>query len=176
MATRKSRKSGGRKKSSAGRKKAGARRKAMKARPRKAAKKKAARRTSRPATPAARKIQNGVITHTEFASSDPEATRAWCASVLGWKFGEPFPTETGPYHMWQFPNGGGGGGITSISGPGGPGSVPYCEVTDIRTTFQKALDAGASEVAPPIQLPGGMGWIAIVSVPGGVTIGFWGEK
>lgn len=28
----------------------------------------------------------GWITHTELSSTDPEATREWCAEVLGWKF------------------------------------------------------------------------------------------
>ena len=28
---------------------------------------------------------------------------------------------------------------------------------------------------PPDQLPGGMGWIAIVAAPGGVAIGFWAK-
>ena len=34
----------------------------------------------------------GWITHTDLASDDPEATREWCESVLGWSFQEPFPT------------------------------------------------------------------------------------
>ena len=28
----------------------------------------------------------GWITHTELASADPTATKAWCAKVLGWTF------------------------------------------------------------------------------------------
>jgi hypothetical protein len=28
----------------------------------------------------------------------------------------------------------------------------------------------------PEQLPGGMGWIAIVAAPGGVAIGFWASS
>jgi predicted enzyme related to lactoylglutathione lyase len=124
---------------------------------------------------AAPKVRAGLITHTELASADPPATRAWCAKVLGWKFGQPMPTPTGPYHMWRFDNGT-GGGIRANNPPEVPGSIPYCEVADIKATYSRALAAGATEMFPPEQLPGGMGWIAIVAAPGGVAIGFWAMK
>ena len=54
---------------------------------------KAARRPAKkivkPAIPAPRV---GMITHTELASTNPAATKQWCASVLGWTFGPPMPT------------------------------------------------------------------------------------
>jgi predicted enzyme related to lactoylglutathione lyase len=126
----------------------------------------------RAAAPAPPKIRPGVITHTELASADPEATRAWCATVLGWKFGPSMPTPAGPYHMWRFGNDT-GGGIRAHNPPEVPGSIPYCEVADIRATFKKALANGATEMVGPMALPGGMGWIAIVAAPGRVPIGFW---
>jgi len=140
-------------------------------------KKSAARRPKRAAArkASAPKIRPGTITHTELASMDPPATRSWCQDVLGWKFGEAMPTPTGPYHMWRFDNGT-GGGIRANNPPEVPGSIPYCEVADIQDTFSKALAAGASEMMGPEQLPGGMGWIAIVAAPGGVAIGFWSMK
>lgn len=119
-----------------------------------------------------RKLRPGVITHTELASANPPATRAWCAKVLGWKFGEAMPTPGGPYHMWQFDNGT-GGGIRANNPPEVPGSIPYCEVADIKATYSKAIAAGATAMLPPEEIPGGMGWIAIVAAPGGVAIGFW---
>jgi len=121
------------------------------------------------------KIRPGVITHTELASADPPATRAWCQKVLGWKFGQAMPTPSGPYHMWRFEIGT-GGGIRANNPPEVPGSIPYCEVASIQATFSKALAAGASEMLRPEQIPGGMGWIAIVIAPGGVPIGFWATK
>ncbi len=123
----------------------------------------------------AAKIRPGVITHTELASAAPLATRAWCQKVLGWKFGQAVPTPAGPYHMWRFGNGT-GGGIRANNPPEFPGSIPYCEVPDIQATYSKALASGAAEMSRPEQLPGGMGWIAIVAAPGGVTIGFWAKK
>ena len=152
----------------------------------KVAKKKVAKKASatrRPArkagssrkAPSPPKVRPGTITHSELASTDPPATRAWCESVLGWKFGESVPTPAGPYHMWRFDNGT-GGGIRANNPPEVPGSIPYCEVTDIRTTYGRALEGGATEMIPPMQLPSGMGWIAVVAAPGGVAIGFWAAK
>lgn len=146
--------------------------------------KKAAKKKAAPAKPAKRtaaskaaapKMRHGLITHTELASADPPATKAWCQKALGWKFGPAVPTPTGPYHMWQFDNGA-GGGIRSTNPPEAPGSIPYCEVVDIRGTYARALAAGATSMMPPEQLPGGMGWIAIVAAPGGVAIGFWASE
>lgn len=134
----------------------------------------ASRRAS-PRKPAPPKVRPGLVTHTELASADPAATRAWCENVLGWAFGPPVPTPAGPYHMWRFDNGT-GGGIRANNPPEVPGSIPYCEVEDIQRTYSKALATGASEMLPPEQLPGGMGWIAIVAAPGGVAIGFWAKK
>jgi uncharacterized protein len=125
--------------------------------------------------PTVRKIRAGVITHTELASADPQATRTWCERVLGWKFGEPMPTPDGPYHMWRFANET-GGGIRANNPPEVPGSIPYCEVADIHSTFSKAIAAGATEMLTPQALPGGAGFIAIVAAPGGVAIGFWAMK
>jgi len=138
----------------------------------KAAKKKAARKQAAKRVPAPPAVRDGMVTHTELASADPLATKEWCQKVLGWKFIESVPTPAGPYHMWQFDNRT-GGGIRANNPPETPGSIPYCEVKDIRATFDRAVMAGATVMMPPEQLPGGMGWIAIVAVPGGVPIGFW---
>jgi predicted enzyme related to lactoylglutathione lyase len=77
--------------------------------------------------------------------------------------------------MWRFDTGT-GGGIRANNPPEVPGSIPYCEVANIRVTYAEALANGASEMLAPQELPGGMGWIAIVAAPGGVAIGFWAMK
>jgi uncharacterized protein len=186
MASKKSAKKKPAKKTKKAAKRSAARRPARKAakrpaaRPpaRKAAKRSAprpARKAAAPRPPAPPKIRQGLITHTELASGDPEATLSWCASVLGWKFGEAMPTPAGPYHMWRFPNDT-GGGIRANNPPEVPGSIPYVEVTNIQATYDTALEKGATPMMPPEALPGGMGWIAIVAAPGGVPIGFWSMK
>src|SRR6185369_15743264 len=97
-------------------------------------------RAARSRRAAAPSVRLGVITHTELASADPQATQVWCERVLGWKFGDAVSTPTGPYHMWRFENGT-GGGIRGNNPPEMPGSIPYCEVADIRATYSKALAA-----------------------------------
>lgn len=123
-----------------------------------------------------RAIQPGFVSHTELASKDPGATKQWCRDVLGWKFGPAAPMPEGPpYEMWSFGNDMGGGIRATM--PNEPsGTTPYCEVPDIKAAFQGALKAGATEMHPPNEIPGGMGWIAIVMAPGGVPIGFWAPK
>lgn len=51
----------------------------------------------------------GQITHTDLASTDAEATRDWCAEVLGWSFQPPFPMPGGDYHLFAYSDQGGGG-------------------------------------------------------------------
>ena len=142
---------------------------AKKAPRRKAAKKKATKR------PAARKIRPGFISHTELASANPDATVAWCKAALGWKFGPAMPTPNGPYHMWNFGDNQ-GGGISAVGSGRQPGSTPFVEVRSMRAGYDKALKAGAMSVMGPDEIPGGMGWIALVSAPGGVPIGLWAPK
>lgn len=142
----------------------------------KSSKSKTTTRTTRTIRPAStRKIRPGFISHTELASADPGATKEWCEKVLGWKFGDPMPTPAGPYYLCNFGNDT-GGGIRASNAPEVPGSIPYCEVPDIRSAYTRALKAGATGIFPPDEIPGGNRWIAIVQAPGGVAIGFWGTK
>jgi predicted enzyme related to lactoylglutathione lyase len=114
----------------------------------------------------------GWITHTELASSDPAATKAWCTAVLGWSFKPSFPTPGGEYHLFTYSDKG-GGGIRSTNPPEVPSSVPYIHVADARAAFEKALREGAAVMMPPERVMEGV-TIALVRAPGGVPIGFSG--
>jgi len=115
----------------------------------------------------------GWITHTELASSAPEATKAWCAKVLGWTFKPSFPIPGGgDYHLFAYSDKG-GGGIRPNNPPEVPGSIPYVHVADARAAFQKALREGAEEMLPPERVMEGV-TIALVRAPGGVPIGLAG--
>ncbi len=115
----------------------------------------------------------GWITHTELASSDPAATQAWCAKVLGWRFQPSFPIPGGgEYHLFAYSDNG-GGGIRPNNPPEVPGSIPYVHVADTRAAFETALREGAEEMIPPERVMEGV-TIAIVRAPGGVAIGFSG--
>ena len=114
----------------------------------------------------------GHITHTELASADPAATRAWCATVLGWGFKAPFAMGGDEYHLFAYsPQG--GGGIHRCAPGGAPASVPYVHVEDARASFDAALREGAEPLMPPTRVMEGV-TLAMVRAPGGVTIGLSG--
>jgi predicted enzyme related to lactoylglutathione lyase len=114
----------------------------------------------------------GWITHTDFASRDPVATKAWCAKVLGWTFGPSFPGPGGDYHLFAYSDEG-GGGIHQVDPAETPGSLPFVHVADTAAAFEKALREGAEEIMPPNRVMEGV-TLAIVRAPGGVPIGFSG--
>ena len=148
--------------------------------PRKKSSKRAPARGAAPkkktaAKPLTRKVRPGFISHTELASADPAATKAWCQAALGWKFGPSMAIPGGEYHMWTFGNDT-GGGIRMNNPPEGPGSIPYVEVPDMKAAVAKATKAGATVMMPPDQIPGTTAWIAIVRAPGGVAFGYWAPK
>ena len=114
----------------------------------------------------------GHITHTDLASSDPPATRDWCAKVLGWTFRPSFPTATGDYHVFTYSDTG-GGGIRATNPPELPGSIPFVHVADATAAFEAAVREGAEGLQPPTRVMAGV-TTAVVRAPGGVTIGFSG--
>ena len=114
----------------------------------------------------------GHITHTEFGSTDPAATKTWCAKVLGWTFRPSFPMAGGDYHLFAYSEKG-GGGIHMANPPEVPGSVPFVHVEDARAAFEKAIAEGAEEISAPQRVMEGV-TLAIVRAPGGVTIGLSG--
>ena len=115
----------------------------------------------------------GWITHTDLASSDPAATRAWCVKVLGWSFKPSFPMpDGGEYHLFAYSEQG-GGGIRRNNPPEMPGSLPYVHVADARAAFENALREGAEAMLSPTRVMEGV-TVAIVRAPGGVPIGFSG--
>ena len=114
----------------------------------------------------------GWITHTDLASSDPTATKAWAEKVIGWKFKTPFPSPNGDVHLFAYSDKG-GGAIRKNNPPEIPGSIPYIHVSDCQAIYDKALKAGAEEMMSPTRVMEGV-TIAIVRAPGGTPIGFSG--
>lgn len=115
---------------------------------------------------------HGHITHTELASDDPAATRAWCAEVLPWQFQPPFAGPAGDYHLFAYSDQG-GGGIRQTGDGESPGSTPTVHVDDTDASYDAALAAGAEGVAAPYDVMPGVR-IAVVRAPGGVVIGLSG--
>jgi len=133
--------------------------------PKKRSTKPAAKSTDAPAL-------DGWITHTELASDDPIATKAWCAAVLGWTFKPSVPSPNGEYHLFAYSEQG-GGGIRQTHASETPGSMPVVHVADAKASFEKALSEGAQEIMPPTRVMEGA-TVAVVRAPGGVPIGFSG--
>ena len=114
----------------------------------------------------------GWITHTDLSSTDPAATRNWCAEVFGWSFQPPFPTPGGDYHLFAYSEAGGGG--IRHTAPGElPGSTPTVHVADTHAAYDAAIAAGAEPVSAPTKVMEGV-CIATVRAPGGVVIGLSG--
>ncbi|HKA60447.1 MAG TPA: VOC family protein [Gemmatimonadales bacterium] len=114
----------------------------------------------------------GWITHTELASADPGATKAWCAKVLGWKFTATMPTPAGDYHLFAYSDKG-GGGIRATHGSEAPHSTFSVHVEDTQAAFDAAIREGAEVIHPPERVMEGV-TIAVVRAPGGVAVGFSG--
>jgi predicted enzyme related to lactoylglutathione lyase len=115
------------------------------------------------------------ITHTELASTDPDATGKWARKVLGWTFRPSFPMPDGSEYLLFMYSDKGGGGIRVNSPREVPGTVPYVQVGNVKKAFDKALKEGAEEMMPPSPVMADL-VIAIVRAPGGVPIGLAGPK
>lgn len=114
----------------------------------------------------------GWITHTDFASTDPAATKEWCEAVLGWNFQPPFDRPDGDYDLFAYSDVG-GGGIRQVGEGETPGTTPTVHVEDAQSAFDNAVAAGAEPVSPPTKIMEGVS-VAMVRAPGGVLIGFSG--
>lgn len=114
----------------------------------------------------------GSITHTDLASLDPVATKAWCAKVLGWQFRPPFAGPGGDLHFFAYADER-GGVVRPVSGEEPPGSIPYVRVADVQAAYDRALAEGAEEMLAPTRASERL-TVAIVRAPGGVPIGITG--
>lgn len=114
----------------------------------------------------------GWITHTDLASHNPTATKAWTEKVLGWKYKAPMKTPNGDIFLFTYSDKG-GGAVRANNPPEIPGSIPYIHVADCQASYDKALAEGAEEMMSPTRVMEGV-TIAIVRAPGGVPIGLSG--
>jgi uncharacterized protein len=134
-----------------------------------------AKKTSRPKSRAPQRPTpelDGWITHTDLASNNPPATRAWTEKVLGWKFSAPMKTPNGDMFFFTYSDKG-GGAIRANNPPEIPGSIPYIQVADCQAAYDRALSEGAVEMLSPTRVMDTV-TVAIVRAPGGVPIGLSG--
>lgn len=109
----------------------------------------------------------------EITSTSPEKVRGFYTELFGWT-AEPDP-EMGGYAMVDTGAGADaiGGGIGPSQAPGDTGVKFYVRVDDLEAGLARAGELGADTLAPPMDLPGGYGRIAVVSDPDGNPVGLW---
>ncbi|MEA3144341.1 MAG: uncharacterized protein QOG31_1665 [Thermoplasmata archaeon] len=117
-----------------------------------------------------REPQPNVLTHTEFASRDPAATREFLSTTFGWQF-ETQEAPTGDYHMFRLDNQT-GGGVRALNKAEAPAAIPYVEVEDLAEAERTAKKAGAKILQPSTSM-GDQGSTIILQAPGGPLIGLW---
>jgi len=140
-----------------------------------AARKTAAKTSGAGGQQAPMKVPDGWITHTEFATPDPLALKAFTQKAFGWSFG---PTHDlgpeGTYHLFAYGQTGGGGIMATRPGEA-PRVTPYISTKDVGAQLKKALAAGAQHIMGPETVMPGV-TLAVVQAPGGIMMGFSGPK
>lgn len=123
----------------------------------------------------AAKVPDGWITHTEFATPDPLALKAFSQKVFGWSFGQTMDMgPAGTYHLFAYGNMGGGGIMSTRPGEA-PRVTPYITTQNVGALLKKALAAGAKHIMGPDTVAPGI-TLAVVEAPGGIMMGFSGPK
>lgn len=100
----------------------------------------------------------------EIVTPDPEGTCASLAAQLGAAFSDPVSTMGGA-RLADLPGGGRVGVRAPMHETETPVVRPYWLTTDIQAAWTAALDGGATEMHPPMEIPG-EGWFAIYQFGG----------
>lgn len=113
------------------------------------------------------------VAYFEIISPDAGRARRFYTELFDWT-AEDDPTMAG-YAMIGTGNGDDAvsGGIGPASDDDGPGVRIYARVDDLDAYLAKAEKLGGTTVAPPMDLPGGYGRIALLTDPDGNTVGLW---
>ncbi len=110
----------------------------------------------------------GAIGHTEFGSTDVDATTAFLGKVFGLKF-DASKDSPMPYFT-SYRAGEPSCGVRPVmEEEPGPSATPYFLSEDIQQTVADAEAGGAKIVLPPTEIPG-VGTMAWMQIPGGPTI------
>jgi predicted enzyme related to lactoylglutathione lyase len=121
------------------------------------------------------------IVHTELISNDAKATADFVGKMFGWKVHQMTMPAGMEYYMWNYPDGqmGTGGGIGNTSDQPGqnlPHIGIFIDVDDLGAALAKAKSLGATQVVGETEIPDGMGYFIVISIPGGTVIGIWSQK
>ena len=110
---------------------------------------------------------HGAPSWIEHSGSNPEGARKFYEATLGWTIGD-LPMKDGSSYPGIMIGEGPVGGFSPRPNAQGSWTL-YITVDDADQRYQKALDAGAAEVSPPMTYPG-VGRMATFKDPFGATI------
>ncbi len=112
------------------------------------------------------------ISHTEFASKDPDATVKFFSDVFGYAF-DNMPSPMGPYHGTRM-NNGAGLAVRAVNEAGGEpvAATPYITVPDLEAAGNKIKENGGTAMMEnhPVDGRGRFSWYQI---PGGNFLAIW---
>jgi len=109
----------------------------------------------------------------EIISGDAERAQKFYGELFGWQAeGDP---AMGGYALVDTGAGEGaiGGGIGAVDDGDTAGVRVYMRVDDLEAYLDRAEKLGGTRIAPPTDLPGGYGQIAILADPDGNRVGLW---
>lgn len=113
----------------------------------------------------------GTVAWIDLTTSEVTATADFYAGLLGWEL-HTEDTPMGPYVVGMIPAGPAAGLMAPM--PGTPESPPswtvYISVADIDATWATALEAGATPLMEPMEIPGG-DRVAMLVDPASAVIG-----
>src|SRR5260370_10839817 len=103
----------------------------------------------------------------EVVSPDAERAQKFYAELFGWQVSAD--PAMGGYALVDTGAGEGavGGGIGPSSDPQDAGVKGYMRVDDLDRSLDRAAQLGGKRLAPPMDLPGEFGRIAVIAGPGG---------
>lgn len=110
----------------------------------------------------------GSVTHFEFYSEDPEATRGFHEAVFGWAFET---VEDGGYTMVRPPTPP-YGGVMEASEEMPVGTLLYLLVEDAEAACEAIGGSGGAVLRDPFEVEG-WGTMAVFEAPGGVVFALW---
>ena len=116
------------------------------------------------------------VVHTELITNNPKATAEFVAKMFGWQV-EKWNDPKAEYYLWNYPGekmgGGGIGGSTEMGSKQAPHIDIYIDVENIGESIDKAKSLGAIQLMGETAIGGGMGYFAVIQIPGGVNLGIW---
>jgi uncharacterized protein len=112
----------------------------------------------------------GMIAHTEFASTNPVATRDFLSRVFGWEF-QDVGSSPGEMFSYRTPAGR-QGSVRHTASQEPPRSLNYVLVADLQKAEENVRAQGGEIILPRTDVPK-MGSFFWFKVPGGPVLACW---